>query len=220
MKEIGVANTKLSDKGAIAILFAAIKYSLLEVINFEGNNKIGFNTASFILQQLISIVKQPKIALREVFLEYTKVSSALRRSLEEALDSYQSGNFGIISQISQKYNSSWTYRSQPRQNALGSTSNKNSSRFAFANDFYILNERDSEISGTNRSKSAYKTLDKAIEDTEIKIGLVENSPKENIRLNRVSQNPVGINFRESNFLFMNRANSHQLRYNNLYLIKI
>jgi len=66
------------------------------------------------------------------------------------------GNLNLVNKISNKYSNSSSYRSQPRQN---SGSNKNSSRYAFTNDFWILNEKESELSGTYRSKSAYKVSD-------------------------------------------------------------
>ena len=74
LKEIGLANTRITDKGAMGILYTVMRCTQLEVINLEGNNKIGFNSASFILQQLILNPGKMKITLREVFLDYTKVS--------------------------------------------------------------------------------------------------------------------------------------------------
>jgi len=58
----------------MGILYTVMRCTQLEVINLEGNNKIGFNSASFILQQLILNPGKMKITLREVFLDYTKVS--------------------------------------------------------------------------------------------------------------------------------------------------
>jgi hypothetical protein len=102
LKEIGLANTKISDKSVGRLMFATINYTRLEVINLESNSKIGFTTASFILQQLCNS-PNGKITLREVFLEYTKVSIALSRCLEEALFNYQEGNYEKVNQISKRH---------------------------------------------------------------------------------------------------------------------
>ncbi|CAI2380960.1 unnamed protein product [Moneuplotes crassus] len=205
LKEIGLANTKISDKGAIGILFAAIQYTPLEVVNLEGNNKIGFNTASFILQQLMINPGQTNISLREVFLEYTKVSSSLRASLNDALDNYQEGNISMVNKISNKYNNSSSYRSQPRQYTAGS--NNSSSRYNFKNEFWILNhdqEKESECTGTYRSKSAYnQSSGRDINEEELPIQLTDQSNAANKSLDRIN-NPCKINFRQSNYLFNSR----------------
>ena len=221
LKEIGLSNTKISDKSSIKLMFALLKHTLVEVINFEWNQGIGFNTASFILQQLWVIGSQTKIRLREVFLEYTKVSTTLRNSLDEALFSYHKGDFQNLTRISKqnnicthninlsrsslgnksgrsgcsKWNSNNGQRSQPRQN---------SSRFAFANDFMILNDKESDVSNTNRSKTIPKVWEKDIEDAQIHINDIRESLNHPVSLkvdSNFTQPPNKIDFMQNNYLY-------------------
>lgn len=197
-KEIGLSNTKVTDKSVIKLLLVIMKFSFLEVINLEWNPKIGFRTASFILHQLCKAGSQGKIALREVFLEYTKVSSSLRNSLDLALHSYQNGNLTTLSKISNKYNNSSSHRSQPRQN---------SSRYAFANDFRILNDKDTEVMDSQRSKSIPKVSEKQLKDINIRVKDLADIADDSVLLDvswEVPQPSKKINFKQNNYLFKNR----------------
>jgi len=184
LKEVGLSNTKVTDKGIHKLLLVFMKHTFLEVINLEWNLKIGFRTASFILQQLCSAGDSQKISLREVFLEYTKVSDSLRTSLEIALHSYHTGNLSAVNRISRRYSNGGSHRSQPRQN---------SSRYAFANDFSILDERDSEETDIGNTSIMVKDISKSTE----KIQMLNTST-----YSSQSQNK---NFLLNNHLYQNKS---------------
>jgi hypothetical protein len=201
LKELGLSNTKITDKSTPKLFFVLMKHSFLEVINLECNSKVGFSTASFILQQLVNSGSSSKISLREVFLEYTKVSYSFRRSLDVALHSYQNGNLNAVARISKRYSTS-SYRSQPRQN---------SSRYAFANDFWILNEKESDTVGTDRTKSNNKSTTREIEESVTKLKDLNTSSKKSI-LNTTSdfiKNESKKNFAVNNHLFYSNEKNKQ-----------
>ena len=226
LKEVGLSNTKITDRSSIKLMFALLKHTSVEVINLECNQGIGFNTASFILQQLWIFENQSKIKLREVFLEYTKVSTALRNSLDDALFSYHKGDLQNLNRIS-KQNNIWVHgvnasrsslenksgrsgwskcnsnngqRSQPRQN---------SSRYAFANDFMILNEKESDISNTNRSKSIPRVNDiKDIEEIQIHIHDINDPLNHPVSLKvdtQFTNSTNKIDFSKNNHLFSSNS---------------
>lgn len=112
-----------------------MKFTQVQVVNFECNSGIGFSTASFLLQELGRTGTTEKISLKEIFLEYTNVSSSLKASLNSALFNYHEGNHYEVNKITKRYNLNSGYRSQPRQN---------SSRYTFKNDFSMLIEKQSE----------------------------------------------------------------------------
>lgn len=135
-------------------------------------------------------------------MEYTKVSSSLISSLNKALDNYQSGNYDMVEKISTKYNNS-SYRSQPRQ--VGA-SNKNSSRYDFTSDFWILEkdkETESDITGTQRSKSAYNKSTERERREEVPLDIHKLKNPNHKSVERFPTHSR-INFRQSNFLFKSK----------------